>query len=190
MNSHSDNGFQQSGLRPAAESGPWPEKIKKRKKLFWVLVVIGGVVVLTGGVVAYAVHWFGPANDLGLTLLDLVLGEWPDPEALREKMKAVADAYLAGRKAELTAFCEGPYELTVDYSLVPKIYSLGYQSSFYYTHWNVYLPYSLESQSGNRFTVVVNLTDAIPYGHDLDKLRVRRAVVIDDKGQVVKTLEK
>ncbi len=161
--------------------------MKKRKKLFWVL--IGAAVLLTVGIGVYLFLWLGPAHDLGLSLFDLVIGEWLDPEALRAKTQAVADAYLVGREGELTAVCGGPYELTVDYSLAAKIRSLGYESSFYYSHWNIYLAYSLESQSGNTFTVVVNVVDSIPHGHDSDKFRVRRAEVIDDKDQIVKSLE-
>ena len=163
--------------------------MKKKKKV--VLVLIAGVTVLAIGILAYVLMSGGPANDLGLTRADLAIGGLPDVEALRAKTKAVADTYLAQHHADLTEACGAPYELTVDYSLSPKVRSLGYRSSFYYYCWDIYLPYSLKTNSGHDYIVLVQLSDGLKgHEHDPDKFRVLRAMVIDNKDQVKRQIER
>jgi len=114
------------------------------------------------------------------------LGDVPDDTGLLTRTQAVADAYLAEQDAELTGICRGSYALTVDPSLVSRIRSLGYRSSFYYYCWDIYLPYSLTAQSGPTYVVVVQLSDSLPgHSHDVDKFHVIRAMVIDSDNKTV-----
>ncbi|MDB6063886.1 MAG: hypothetical protein JWR26_94 [Pedosphaera sp.] len=164
--------------------------MKTRQKLF--RVGIGGVACVAFGIVAYTLLTRGPAYDLGLSRFDLAISGVTDVETLRAKAKAVADAYLAQHKAELTEVCGGTYELKSDTSLTHNIHSLGYRSCFYYHCWNIYLPYSMQpnSRSAYTYTVAVQLSDATKGNkHDPDKFRVLRAIVIDQEHLVARTLE-
>jgi hypothetical protein len=151
----------------------------------------GLLALLAGGAIAFAIVISeAPDNDLGVSRADLAMGGLPDVEALRANTKVVADAYLAQREPELKGLCGGPYELTVDYTLSSKLRSLGYRSSFYYYCWNIYLPYSMASQSGSTYTVVVQLSDATArHTHSINKFRVIRVMVIDQNDQITKTFE-
>lgn len=162
--------------------------MKKRKKLLLALIAVVAVGIIA--IVAFAVWSAGAANDLGLTAIDLAMGAPADIQGLRTRTKTVADAHLAQHQAELTAACGGPYELRVDYSLSSRIRSLGYRSSFYYYCWDIYLPYSLTTEHGRQYIVIVQLSDAVKGNkHDPEKFRVLRMMVIDDKGKTIKTLE-
>ena len=162
--------------------------MNKRKHVLWGL--IGGGALLTVGIVSYVLIWTSLTNDLGLTRLYLAMGGHPNVDALRANTMAVADAYLEKRKPDLTEICGEPYELAVDFSLSSKIRSLGYRSSFYYYCWDIYRPYTLRGKSGSRYIVVAQLSDATPGNtHDPDRFQVIRAMVIDDKDRVVRTLQ-
>ena len=143
------------------------------------------------GIYAYVLMSDGPVNDLGLSKSDLEMGEDPNVEDLRTRTKTVADAYLVRRQADLTQVCGGRYELYLDYSLVPKLRSLGYRSSFYYYCWDIYLPYLLKSKSGKTYLVVVQISDGKrPNTHDPDKFWVVRSMVIDGNGVIKQEFEK
>jgi hypothetical protein len=159
--------------------------MKKRKK-----IVLAFVAVVVIGILAYVLWSAGPANDLGLTAMDLAMGAPADVQSLRSNTKGVADAHLAKHQPDLTEACGGPFELSLDYSLSSTIRSLGYRSSFYYYCWNIYLPYSVTTEHGSKYIVIVQLSDAIRgNSHDPNKFRVLRMMVVDDKGQTIKTLE-
>lgn len=146
--------------------------------------------MLVFGIVAYLLWTRGASNDLGLTRSDLAMGGFPDVRALRAKTKAVADDYLAKHASELKEFCGGPYVLTADYSLTPKIRALGYRSSFYYYCWDIYLPYSLQPNLPGATTVIVQLSDGTKgNSHDPDKFRVLRVIAMDQKGTATRILE-
>ena len=131
------------------------------------------------------IWWAASPNDLGLTKSSLAMGGNPDVEALRANTKTVADAYLAQRKGDLTQACGGPYQIAVNYTLSSKARDLGYRSSFYYFCWDIYLPYSLRTDSGEDFLVLVQLSDRTPGNkHDISNFRVLRAYVIDNANQV------
>lgn len=162
--------------------------MKKRKKI--VLAFVAGIAVVVIGILAYFLWSAGSANDLGLTTMDLAMGAPADVQSLRSKTKSVADAHLAKHQSDLTEACGGPFESSVDYSLSSKIRSLGYRSSFYYYCWDIYLPYSVTTENGSKYIVIVQLSDAVEgNAHDPDKFRVLRMMVVDDKGQTIKTLE-
>lgn len=160
---------------------------RKRKRV----LVLGGCVATVAVMVgAYALFLTSSVNDLGLTRSDLALGGEPDVEMLRERTKRVADAWLEQHRVELATACGGPYEIAVDYSLSRKTGSLGYRSSFYYYCWDIYLPYSLRTQSDKAFTVIVQMSDGVDqYQHAPDKFHVLRSMVIDDKGKLVEKTE-
>lgn len=156
---------------------------RKRKRVLVLGGCVAAVAVMVG---AYALFMAGSVNDLGLTRSDLALGGESNVGMLRERTKSVADAWLEQHADELEMACGGPYEIVVDYSLSRKIRSLGYRSSFYYYCWDIYLPYSLRTQSGKAFTVVVQTSDGIGrYQHAPDKFRVLRVIVIDDQDREV-----
>src|SRR5690349_4552837 len=120
------------------------------------------VVVAIGGML-YLSH----PNDLGLTGSDASLVGPPQMEALRANTRTAAEAFLARHKNDLAAPSDGVNDLAVDYSKSSKIRALGYRSSFYYYCWDIYLPYSLRTQSGKAVTVLVHLSDDTPgHGHD------------------------
>ena len=159
-----------------------------KQKLFW--LGIGCIAIVAFGIAAYVLQTRGASNDLGLTRSDLAIGGLPDVEALRAKTKAVTDAYLGQHEAELKELCGGQFQLTSDYSLSPKIRALGYRSSFYYYCWDIYLPYSLQPNSGSAYTVAVQLSDGTKGNtHDPDKFRVLRAIMIDQKDLSTRTLK-
>jgi hypothetical protein len=159
------------------------QNMKMRTKA--ILAFIAGVIVITCCLGWYATSSSGPTNDLGLTRSDLAMGGHPDVEALRASTKTIADAYLAQHHAELARTCGGPYHLAVNYTLTPKVRTLGYRSSFYYFCWDIYLPYSLKTDSGEDYLVLIQLSDRTPGNkHDISKFRVLRAYVIDNAYQV------
>jgi hypothetical protein len=134
--------------------------------------------------------WFLHTNDLGLTGLDVVLGGRPDVKALRANTKVAAEAFLNQRKADLIGEAGKKHELALDYSKSSEIRALGYRSSFYYHCWDIYLPYSLRTNSGAIATVIVQLTDSVPgHRHDPQKFRVIRAMSLDGQGKVIKWIE-
>jgi hypothetical protein len=119
-----------------------------------ILALIAGVIVIVGRLGWYATFLSGPANDIGLTQSDLAMGGHPDVEALRASIKTVADEYLAQHHANLARTCGGPYHHTVNYTLTPKVRTLGYRSSFYYFCWDIYLPihYKLIREKNTSFS--------------------------------------
>lgn len=154
----------------------------KRKKL-WIAF---GIVLVTGWYVLSLIS----VNDLGLTGFDLRNGGNPDVDELRQNSKAAADAYLARRDSVFKTICDGGYTLSVSYDLTPRLRSLGYQSSFYYTSWNIYLPYSLKSSTGEMHVVLVQTSDGIPvHKHDPAKFHVIRAAVLAPDGSVREWIE-
>ncbi|EDY18563.1 hypothetical protein CfE428DRAFT_3948 [Chthoniobacter flavus Ellin428] len=162
--------------------------MKTKRRRFW--IGFGSLAAVALGIAAYALQTRGAAHDLGLTNSDLAAGSYPDVEALRAKTKAVADAYLAQRETELKELCGGPFQLAFDDSLSPKASALGYRSSFYYYCWDIYLPYSLQPNSGSPYTLLVQLSDGTEgHQHDPGKSRVLRAIVIDPTGLTRRTLQ-
>ena len=150
-----------------------------------ILAFVAGGIAIAGCLGWYATTSSGPANDLGLTRANLAMGGHPDVEALQASTKTVADAYLAQRHAELARTCGGQYQLAVNYTLTPKVRTLGYRSSFYYFCWDIYLPFSLKTGSGEDYLVLVQLSDRTPGNkHDIKNFRVLRAFVIDSANQV------
>jgi hypothetical protein len=161
--------------------------MNKKKKT--VLVIIVGATVGLIGISAYALWSVIAANDLGLTAMDLAVGAPADMRVLRTQTKTVADAHLAQHRIDLMEACGRSYKLNLDYSLSSKIRSLGYQSSFYYYCWDIYLPYSVTTEQGRKYIVVVQLSDSITgHKHDPNQFRVLRMMAIDDKGQTVQSL--
>lgn len=157
--------------------------MKTRTKVL--LAFIAAVIGITGGLNWYATSSTGIAKDLGLTRTDLAMGGNPDVAAIQASTKTVADVYLAQRQADLIRTCGGPYHLAVNYTLTPKVRKLGYRSSFYYFCWDIYLPYSLKTDSGEDYLVLVQLSDRTPGNkHDINNFRVLRAFVIDRTNQV------
>ncbi|MEO5712321.1 MAG: hypothetical protein ABIT37_02445 [Luteolibacter sp.] len=156
-----------------------------KKQTCVILALIASVMVIAGCLVWYAVSWAVPANDLGLIVPDLVMGGHPDVEVLRANTKTVADAYLAQHHADVGQACGGPYQITVNYTLSKKVRTLGYRSSFYYYCWDIYLPYSLKTDSGEEYIVLVQLSDRTNGNkHDLNEFRVLRAFLFDGANQV------
>jgi len=150
-----------------------------------ILAIIVGLLVITGGLGWYVTSSSGSANGLGLSRSDLTMGGHPDVEALRASTKTVADAYLAQRQADLERTCGGPYQLAVNYTLSPRARTLGYRSSFYYFCWDIYLPYSLKTDSEKDYLILIQLSDRTPDNkHDISKFRVLRAYVIDNANKV------
>jgi len=151
---------------------------------------LGLICGITGLVFLIAAIWLFHPNDLGLAGFDILLGGWPDVEVLRTNTKAVADAFLAQRKADLLGESDDKYKLALDYSKSSKIRSLGYRSSFYYYCWDIYLPYSLRTNSRDIGTIVVQLSDGVPdHRDDPQKFRVIRTMVLDDRGKVIKQFD-
>lgn len=113
------------------------------------------------------------------------MGGNPDIEVLRSNAETVADAYLAQRQPDLTQACGGPYQIAVNYALSNKARNLGYRSSFYYFCWDIYLPYSLKTESGEEYVVLVQLSDRTEGNkHDLNAFRVLRTFLFDDADQL------
>lgn len=162
--------------------------MKTKWKLLWAGICCA--VAVAFGLAAYALVFRDASDGLGLTKADLAMGGSPDIEVLRAKTKTAADAYLAQHEAKLKELCGGPFQLTSDSSLSSKARALRHRSSFYYYCWNIYLPYSIQPQSGTPYIVLVQLSDGTPgHQHDLDKFRVLRAFVIDEKNQTKGMLE-
>jgi hypothetical protein len=160
----------------------------KRKKI--VLASITGAAVAAIGVIAYALLSMCSANDLGLTAMDMTMGAPADFQSLCSKTKAAADAHLAEHQAALTEACGSPVTVTLDYSLSSRIRSLGYRSSFYYYCWDIYLPYSVTTEHGKKYIVVVQLSDAVKGNeHNPDKFTVLRMMLVNDTGQTIKTIQ-
>ncbi len=160
----------------------------KKNKLFKIL--IGVAILATVGMITYGLRSMGITNDLGLTRSDLAMGGHSDIEALRTKTTATADFYLSQHGFKLKDVCQEPGELNIDNSLKSKIRSLGYRSSFYYSHWDIYLPYTLKAQSDNPHIFIVQVSDINGNIHDSNnKFRVIRVIVIDMNGLIVKQLE-
>ena len=161
---------------------------KKMKKRKWFWLLAGTILVIGTGV--YLVRSSGTVNDLGLSGSDVRMGGDLDLEILRRKTKAVADAYLAQHDSVFADICKESYTLSVDYSLTPRVISLGYKSSFYYHCWDIYLPYSLKSESGEVYVVAVQTSDSTSeYTHDPNKFHVIRAIVLGHDGSVKKCIE-
>jgi hypothetical protein len=154
----------------------------------WLKVVLSIIIlVIVSGtcLIWYALSSTGAAKDLGLTRIDMAIGEIEDAELIRTNTKVVADTYLAQHNEDFVRIFGSPYRLSVNYGLTPKVRSLGYRSSFYYFCWDIYLPYSLRTDSGEDFLVLVQLSDRMPGNkHDISNFRVIRAYVIDNANQV------
>jgi hypothetical protein len=156
----------------------------KRWSVIVACVVLVAMTFVTLGML-YLLH----TNDLGLTEFDLIVGGHPLVDALRASARAAADSFLATRKNELADPSDGAYELAVDYSKSSEIRSLGYRSSFYFYCWDIYLPYSLRTQSGKTATVVVHLSDGTQgHNHDPQKFRVIDVTLLDHQGRSTKTV--
>jgi len=147
-----------------------------------------GVATLAAGVlglvvVASALRAPPLARDLGLSRMDLRMGGSPGTAALQTLQtttRTLADAHLESLESELTEVCGGSYALTVDDRVSRSLRSMGYRSSFYYTHWDIYLSYTMVCSSGPTYAVVVQVTEipatgaAGPTGFD-----VLRSMVIE-----------
>lgn len=158
-------------------------KIRKPSRL------LGGVVLVALALATVGTVYLFHTNDLGLTGFDVVMGGRPKMAALHANTRAAADSFLAQHKSELAAASDGPYELAVDFSKSSRVRALGYRSSFYYYCWDVYLPYTLQTQSGKNATVVVHLSDGVQgYGHDPQKFRVLDARLLDHQGRTTKMI--
>jgi hypothetical protein len=157
----------------------------KTKTKIWAAV---GCLALIAFGMAVSPRQTPPAfNELSLTQSDLAQGGFPDVVALRAKTTAVADAHLVQLQTELQNLCGGPFKLTFDDSLSKQARNLGYQSSFYYFCWDLYLPYSLQPESGVAYTLLVQLSDRTPGNkHDPDKFHVLRTVVLLDQNGLEK----
>jgi hypothetical protein len=157
-------------------------KIKKRRRL--TIIGYAAVVIAVVGMF-YLFH----RNALGLAGFDFVVGGHPDMRMLRANTQAAADAFLSQHRNDLVNASAEPYEFAVDYSKSSRIRSLGYKSSFYYYCWDVYLPYSLRTQSGKAGTAIVHLSDGTPgYGHDVRNFRVLGVTVMVERGETTKTI--
>ncbi len=162
-----------------------------KTKRLWVLASGGLLVTIIG-----TLYLFYPndlsltgTNDLGLTAIDLAVGGHPQMDLLRTNIKAAADSFLAQRKTDLAESSGGNYELVVDYSKSSKIRSLGYRSSFYYYCWDIYLPYSIGTQSSTTATVLVHLSDATQgNGHDAGRFHVIEVMLLDPQGRITKRI--
>jgi len=153
------------------------------KRLGLICGALGVVILIT------AIWLFHP-NDLGLTGFDVLLGGRPELKELRTNTKAAADAFIAQHKAQLTGESDKKYELALDYSKSSKIRSLGYRSSFYYYCWDVYLPYSLRTETSDKQILIVQLSDAIPdHRHNPKTFHVIRAMLLDNRGKVIKQID-
>ncbi|MDF7802046.1 hypothetical protein P4C99_21420 [Pontiellaceae bacterium B1224] len=162
--------------------------MKTRNKTF--IALIGVSLVLGIGVFLFDIFDSSRTNDLGLTRSALRMGNNPDIEILRVKLEAVANAYLAQCESKLIEACGDIDELIIDYSLSTKVRSLGYRSSFYYFCWDIHLPYSLKTKSGDTYIIVVQLSDRIEGNkHNTDKFHVLRSFIIDDENKTVMQLE-
>src|SRR4051812_32523278 len=124
----------------------------KRRLIITGYVALAAMAVAIGGML-YLFH----TNDLGLTGFDAVVGGHPKMDVLRANTRMAAEVFLAQHKNDLADPSDGVIDLAVDYSKSSKIRALGYRSSFYYHCWDVYLPYSLRTQSGKTTTVLVHL---------------------------------
>jgi hypothetical protein len=150
------------------------------------LICGGGV----GVVILIAAMWLFRSNDLGLTGIDILLGGRPELEAFRTNTKAAADVFLTQHKVQMVGESDKKYELALDYSKSSKIRSLGYRSSFYYYCWDVYLPYSLRTNTNDNRIVIVQLSDAIPdYRHNPQTFHVIRVMLLDNQGKVIKQID-
>lgn len=157
----------------------------KKNKLIPVLLII----VFLTGIATYGFLSLVKTNDLGLTKSDLATGELSDFEALRTKIMKAADSYLSQHADKLNELCHGSCELRLNYSLKRKIRPFGYRSSFYYSHWNIFLPYSAAEQN-NKDIYILQISDENGNINDLkNKFSVIRVIVIDDSGNVVKQIE-
>jgi len=157
----------------------------KKNKISALLLII----VLLAGMTAYGFFSTVLTNDLGLTKFDVSMGELRDLAALQSKIIKVAETYLSQNAAEFVDICHELCEFKLNYSLKGKIRPLGYKSSFYYSHWNIYLPYSV-SGADDKFILIVQIADMNGNINDPNnKFDVVRAIVIDNQGIVVKQIE-
>jgi hypothetical protein len=154
------------------------------KKTFWIL--ISSALILGGGGLLYGFLTFSHTNELGLSRFDLRIGDHPDMDLLRIKTTSAANTYLALNTEILSDTIGEPYEIKVDFSSAPHIRALGFRSSFYYFCWDIYLPYTLKTKSGDTYTVAVQLSDRITGNtHDTDQFHALRAIVINDEDQII-----
>ena len=134
--------------------------------------------------------WLFHANNLGLTGFDLLIGRQLEMETIRANAKAAADSFLSRHKTDLIGENYANSELALDYSKSSQIRSLGYRSCFYYYCWDIYLPYSLRTNSVDIETVIVQLLDDFgDHQHDPTHVHVIRAMLVDGQGKVTKTIE-
>ncbi len=157
-----------------------------------------GVALLVVGVVALV--WAASAlrapplaRDLGLSRMDLRMGGDPGTGALQTLQtatRALSDAHLESLETELTGVCGGSYALTRDDRMSRSLRSMGYRSSFYYTHWDIYLSYTMVCTSGPAFSVVVQVTETPATGASGQAgFDVLRSMVVDGGSRsVVKAL--
>jgi len=156
-------------------------------KINRLIIIIGGVALIGVTIAAVGTLYLWHTNDLGLTGFDVVMGGHPKIDTLRKSATAAADSFLAQHKNELADPSDGAYELAVDYSKSSQVRAEGYRSSFYYYCWDVYLPYSLQTQSGKTAIVVVHLSDSVEgNGHDPQKFRVLDVRLLDQQGRTTK----
>ncbi|MFH1128817.1 MAG: hypothetical protein V1699_05370 [Candidatus Omnitrophota bacterium] len=157
----------------------------EKNKLILILLVI----TFLAGVIIYGFSFTVLTNDLGLTKSDLAIGELHDFEALRAKTIKVADSYLSQHAAKFNDICHDSCELKLNYSLKGKIRPFGYRSSFYYSHWNIYLPYSTAGPD-NKYIFIVQVADVNGNINDPNnKFDVVRAIIIDSTGAIVRQVE-
>jgi hypothetical protein len=128
-------------------------------------------------------------GDLGVSAYELhaFSGQRADEEILKNNTRIAAGDFLIRHKAELMGEAHGRQELVLDYSKSSEIRSMGYRSSFYYHHWNIFLPYTVRSDSGETGVVIVQLSDAVAgMGHDPRKFHVIRALFLDRQDKLIK----
>jgi hypothetical protein len=150
-------------------------------------LVIGGFGAL---IVLVTIIWLFHANNLGLTGFDTLVGRRLEMGTIRANTKAAADSFLSRHETDLVDENDRNSELVLDYSKSSQIRSLGYRSSFYYYCWDIYLPYSLRTNSVDIGTVIVQLSDAVEgHHHDPTQFHVIHVMLVDGQGKVTKTID-
>ena len=120
-----------------------------------------------------------PVNEIGLSSSALAMGGNPNIDDLKTKLKVVSDEYLAKNIDSFVEIKDEAYQLSLEYKLTPKIKQLGFCSSFYYYCWNIFLPYLLETKSGKKYIIIVQLSDGKNYNHDINNFYVIRSKIIE-----------
>lgn len=124
-------------------------------------------------------------NELGLARSDMELGRPVTVEVLKERTTRIAEAYLLKHQQDLREALGTDAAPTIEYQKIKDLPKLGYRSSFYYFCWDIYLPFRIETQQG-AYLLVLQLSDRQPgNSHDVEKFRVVREFIHDDKGRLL-----